>query len=161
MGPAESVPSCRLAGLGVRFGGRSDGRMDTARERTTPSLFDQWTTRSWRGSSRTGLGVRHREGLRFAFYGRMSTTEHQDRASSRAWQREAADCLVAGHGVVEVEFFDEGCSRRLPWSSRPEAAALLAELSSPGRRFDAVVVGEYERAFSGDQVIGSLALPRT
>ncbi|MFP5283468.1 MAG: hypothetical protein ACLGIF_08470 [Actinomycetes bacterium] len=49
--------------------------------------------------------------------------------------------MVAGHGAVQVEFFDEGCSRRLPWSSRPEAAALLAELSSPERRFDAVVVG--------------------
>jgi hypothetical protein len=88
----------------------------------------------------------------------MSTAEYQDRASSRAWQREAAECLVAGHGVVEVEFFDVGCPRRLPWSSRPEAAALLAELSSPGRRFDAVVVGEYERAFSGDQFARVIAL---
>ncbi len=57
-----------------------------------------------------------------------------------------------------VEFFDEGCSRRLPWSSRPEAAALLAELSSPDRRFDAVVVEEYERAFYGDQVARVIAL---
>jgi hypothetical protein len=52
---------------------------------------------------------------------------------------------------VEVEFFDAGCSRQVPWSSRPAAAALLAELSSQERRFDAVVVGEYERAFSGDE----------
>jgi DNA invertase Pin-like site-specific DNA recombinase len=59
---------------------------------------------------------------------------------------------------VEVEFFDEGCSRRLPWSSRPQAAALLAELSSPQRRFDAVVVGEYERAFSGDEFAAVTAL---
>jgi site-specific DNA recombinase len=59
---------------------------------------------------------------------------------------------------VEVEFFDESCSQRLPWSSRPEAAALLAELSSPERRFDAVAVGEYERAFSGDEFAPVIAL---
>jgi hypothetical protein len=50
----------------------------------------------------------------------MSTVEYQDRVSSRAWQREAADRLVAGHGAVQVEFFDEGCSTcgrptRWPW----------------------------------------------
>ena len=33
--------------------------------------------------------------------------------------------------------------------SRPEAAVLLKEACSPDRRFDAVVIGEYERAFSG------------
>lgn len=44
---------------------------------------------------------------------------------------EAADCLVTGHGAVAVEFFDAGCSRRLPWSARPAAVALLAELHSP------------------------------
>jgi hypothetical protein len=59
---------------------------------------------------------------------------------------------------VVVEFFDEGCSRRLPWSSRPAAAALLVEASSTEPRFDAVVVGEYERAFSGDQFTRVMAL---
>ena len=88
----------------------------------------------------------------------MSTTEYQDRASSHAWQREAADRLVSGRGAVQVESFDEGCSRREPWSSRPQAAALQAELSSPERRFDAVVVGEYERAFSGDDFAAVTAL---
>jgi hypothetical protein len=44
------------------------------------------------------LGGRHRAtstvtgdgpgGLRFAFYGRMSTREFQDQASSRSWQRD-------------------------------------------------------------------------
>lgn len=33
----------------------------------------------------------------------------------------------------------------------PEAAALLTAAADPGREFDAVVVGEYERAFHGDQ----------
>jgi hypothetical protein len=35
---------------------------------------------------------------------------------------------------------------------------LLAELSSPTRRFDAVVVGEYERAFSGAEFAAVMAL---
>ena len=104
---------------------------------------------------------RHRPpGLRFAFYGRTSTVGHQDPTSSRGWQREGAESLIAGHGAVVAEFFDAGCSRRLPWSSRPEAAALLKELSSADRRFDAVVVGEYERAFSGDQFAQVSALLR-
>ncbi|HEV8561406.1 MAG TPA: hypothetical protein VGR06_34225 [Actinophytocola sp.] len=51
-----------------------------------------------------------------------------------------------------AEYFDAGYSRRLPWVDRPEAAALLAALADPDRGFDAIVVGEYERAFFGDQL---------
>ena len=55
-------------------------------------------------------------------------------------------------------FFDVGCSRRVPWARRPAAGALLAALRME-RRFDAVVVGEYERAFaSGDQFTGVAAV---
>ena len=39
----------------------------------------------------------------------------------------------------------------LPWARRPQAAALLAALADPGRDFDAIVIGEYERAFYGSQ----------
>jgi hypothetical protein len=53
-------------------------------------------------------------GVRFAFYGRMSTSEFQDPQTSRAWQRAVSDELVEGVGEVVVEFFDEGRSRR--WS---------------------------------------------
>ncbi len=98
--------------------------------------------------------------MRFAFYGRTSTIGHQDTVSSRGWQREAAESVIAGHGAVVAEFFDVGCSRRLPWSSRPDAAALLAEVPSDERRFDAVVIGEYERAFSGDQFVRMSAMLR-
>ncbi|WP_424229512.1 recombinase family protein [Actinophytocola sp.] len=91
------------------------------------------------------------DGLRFAFYGRMSTSEFQDSVTSRAWQRAVADELVGGVGRVVAEFFDEGCSRRWSWGDRPAASALLAEAELPEREFDAVVVGEYERAFYGDQ----------
>ncbi|GIE97433.1 recombinase family protein [Paractinoplanes rishiriensis] len=69
--------------------------------------------------------------------------------SSRAWQLETAQRLVAGWGRIVVEFFDSGASRSLPWSKRPQAAALLAAAADPDRAFDAVVVGEFERAFAG------------
>jgi hypothetical protein len=48
-------------------------------------------------------------------------------------------------------FFDEGRSRRWAWEDRPAASVLLAAAEDPDRGFDAVVVGEYERAFHGDQ----------
>jgi site-specific DNA recombinase len=44
-----------------------------------------------------------------------------------------------------------GWSRELAWPRRPQAAALLAALADPGRGFDAIVIGEYERAFYGPQ----------
>jgi hypothetical protein len=90
-------------------------------------------------------------GVRFAFYGRMSTSVFQDVQTSRAWQRAVSDELIEGIGAVVAEFFDVGVSRRWSWLDRPEAAALLAAAAAPGRSFDAVVVGEYERAFHGDQ----------
>src|ERR1700758_4313674 len=66
-----------------------------------------------------------RGGLRFAFYGRVSTEDWQDPVTSRARQREQAAVLVAGHGKITAEFFDSGESRTLPWARRPQAAALV------------------------------------
>ena len=106
-----------------------------------------WAERSGRLPA---AGVR-RGGLRFVFYGRVSTEDHQDPVTSRARQRDQADALVAGHGRIVAEFFDIGQSRALPWARRPQAAALLAAMADPGRAFDAIVVGEYERAFYGSQ----------
>lgn len=39
-------------------------------------------------------------GLRFAFYGRMSTSIFQDAQTSRAWQRAISDELIEGVGSV-------------------------------------------------------------
>jgi DNA invertase Pin-like site-specific DNA recombinase len=100
-------------------------------------------------------------GLRFALYGRISTREFQDRGSSLSWQREAARELITGHGAIVAEFFDVGCSRRRSWHTRPQAAALLATLTHPDRAFDAIVVGEYERAFAGDQLLNLIPLFHT
>jgi DNA invertase Pin-like site-specific DNA recombinase len=91
-------------------------------------------------------------GLRFALYGRMSTVDYQGRASSWRWQYNYASDLVTGHGRIVAEFFDEGVSRRVAWPDRPQAAHLLEAIRDPGRGFDAIVVGEYERAFQGQQL---------
>jgi len=37
------------------------------------------------------------------------------------------------------------------WARRPLAAALVAQLADPDRGWDAIVIGEYERAFYGSQ----------
>ena len=58
---------------------------------------------------------------------------------------------MAGFGVIVAEFFDVGRSRVLPWARRPQAVALLAALAGPDCPFDAIVIGEYGRAFYGSQ----------
>jgi site-specific DNA recombinase len=97
-------------------------------------------------------------GLRFAFYGRISTVDYQDEWSSRRWQCDCAADVVAGHGRIVAEFFDIGRSRSRPWPRRPQAAGLLAAVTRPDRGFDAIVVGEYERAFAGGQLAQLLPL---
>ncbi len=124
----------------------------------TPSVDDAGSLSGWLHVTPTRQRIRRRRApavvgaLRFAFYGRISTGEYQDATSSRAWQLDSARQTIAGVGRIVVEYFDVGCSRRLPWTERPKAAALLAAVTSPDRPFDAVVIGEYERAFHGDQL---------
>jgi site-specific DNA recombinase len=89
--------------------------------------------------------------LRFVFYGRVSTEDWQDPVTSRARQREPAEALVRGHGQIVAELFDVGQSRTVAWARRPQSAALVAQLTDPDRGWDAVVIGEYERAFCGSQ----------
>ena len=101
------------------------------------------------GAHRAGGAVRG--GLRFVFYGRVSTEDWQDPVTSQARQREQAGALVRGHGQIVAEFFDAGQSRTVAWGRRPQAAALVAQLADPGRGWDAIVIGEYERAFYGSQ----------
>jgi len=88
----------------------------------------------------------------FAFYGRVSTEDQQDPASSRAWQlRRALELVEPAGGTIVTEFFDIGQSRSLPWKRRPEASRLLEFLRSPERGFEAVAIGEPQRAFYGAQ----------
>ena len=111
------------------------------------STLALWVERSGR---RLAMGP-SRGGLRFAFYGRVSTKDWQDPVTSRARQREQAAALTAGHGTIVAEFFDAGQSRTVAWGRRPQAAALVAALADPDRGWDAIVIGEYERAFYGSQ----------
>jgi site-specific DNA recombinase len=102
---------------------------------------------------RTGhrAGERPRGRVRFAFYGRVSTEDGQDPVMSCARQQDQARVPVTRHGTIVAEFFDSGHSRALPWARRPRAAALVAALADPDRGWDAIVTGEYERAFYGNQ----------
>lgn len=98
------------------------------------------------------------QGLRFAFYGRVSTEDNQDPAASRAWQlRRATGLVEPKHGTIVAEYFDIDKSRSIPWARRPQASALIEALKNPARDFDAVVVGEPHRAFYGNQY--SLTFP--
>jgi len=102
-------------------------------------------------TGRRRAGAARRGGLRFSFYGRVSTEDHQDPVSSRARQLSLAEGLTAEFGRIVAEFFDVGQSRTIPWARRPQAAALVAAMADPERGFDAIVVGEYDRAFCGGQ----------
>jgi len=117
-----------------------------------PSCKGGDTLEAWAGRTGRRRAAGHgRGGLRFAFYGRVSTEDWQDPVTSRARQRDQAAALVAGHGRIVAEFFDAGYSRTLAWARRPQAAAARAALADPDRGWDAVVIGEYERAFYGGQ----------
>ncbi len=88
----------------------------------------------------------------FAFYGRVSTEDQQDPASSRNWQlARSRQVIEPASGEIVVQYFDIGQSRSLPWKRRPEASRLLEAFRDHDRGFDAVVIGEPQRAFYGNQ----------
>ena len=89
--------------------------------------------------------------MRFAFYGRVSTEDWQDPVTSLARQLAQAEALVCSHGRIVARFSDVGESRSVAWGRRPQAAEVIAALADPDREWDALVVGEYERAFYGSQ----------
>ena len=89
--------------------------------------------------------------MKFAFYGRCSTEDMQDPASSKQWQMARAKGVLPADGVIVAEYFDVGMSRSLPWRRRPEASALLSALKDPDRGWEAITIGEPARAFHGAQ----------
>jgi site-specific DNA recombinase len=123
------------------------GKVEPGSRRAGGDVLGLWAE----GLAGRRVEVRGRGCLRFVFYGRVSTEDWQDPVTSRARQLQQAQVLTAGHGVIVAEFFDIGETRELPWVRRPQAAALVAQLADPERGWDAVVIGEYERAFYGNQ----------
>ncbi|WP_410790969.1 recombinase family protein [Kribbella sp. C-35] len=96
---------------------------------------------------------------RLAFYGRCSTEDNQDPATSKAWQLAEAERFVGPlGGEVVAEFFDIGQSRSLPWERRTEANEVLRALKNPERGWDGLVVGEATRCWFSNQF--SLTWPK-
>lgn len=96
---------------------------------------------------------------RLAFYGRCSTEDNQDPATSKAWQvGEAALFVEPLGGEIVEEFFDIGQSRSLPWERRTEAGRILRALKDPARGWDGLVVGEATRCWFSNQF--SLTWPK-
>ena len=89
--------------------------------------------------------------IRFALSARTSTDDLQDPADSLRWQTDTAARLVAPHGEIVTTYHDIDKSRSLPWDRRPEASRILHDLKNPNRGWDALVIAEPQRAFSGTQ----------
>jgi hypothetical protein len=89
------------AGENARWPGRGDEDM------ASDGGLAAWAEQSGRRRAE----VRGPGRVRFAFYGRVSTEDWQDPVTSRARQRDQAEALVRGHGVIVAEFFDAGQSR--------------------------------------------------
>src|SRR4051812_14805471 len=88
-----------------------------------PSALMAWRADAEARTRGRGRQAASRVGpLRFAFYARMSTKEHQDPESSLRWQRECASDAIADAGTVVTEYLDVGCSRRRAWPNRPQAS---------------------------------------
>jgi site-specific DNA recombinase len=94
--------------------------------------------------------------IRFALSARTSTDDLQDPADSLRWQTDTALRLVAPHGEIVMTYHDVDKSRSLPWERRPEATRILRDLRNPNRGWDALVIAEPQRAFSGTQFEGIL-----
>ena len=94
--------------------------------------------------------------IRFALSARTSTDDLQDPADSLRWQMDTARRLIAPHGEIVTTYHDIDKSRSLPWERRPEASRILRDLRNPHRGWDALVIAEPQRAFSGTQFEGIL-----
>jgi hypothetical protein len=76
-------------------------------------LLAAWVERTGRRADKRGNG-----GLRFAFYGRVSTEDWQDPVTSRARHQDQAAALAAGHGPIVAEFFATGSEALTAWITR-------------------------------------------
>ena len=94
--------------------------------------------------------------IRFALSAPTSTDDLQDPADSLRWQQDTAARLIQPHGKIVTIYHDIDKSRSLPWDRRPEASRILRDLKDAHRGWDALVIAEPQRAFSGTQFEGIL-----
>src|SRR5260370_35434627 len=88
-----------------------------------------WAERSGRRwSAESGQG-----GLRFVFYGRVSTEDWQDPVISRARPREQAAAQVVGRGRGVAGVFDVAGGRTVAWVLRPQPAPHSHVTAGTGR----------------------------
>jgi hypothetical protein len=88
----------------------------------------------------------------FAAYLRTSTEDNQTPEDSRRWQLALAEQLIAPFGgQIVATYHDIDVSRSVPWSRRPQATRLLVDAADRSRGWEALVIGEPQRAFSGAQ----------
>jgi DNA invertase Pin-like site-specific DNA recombinase len=90
--------------------------------------------------------------IRFALYGRVSTEDQQDPKASRGCQLRRARSLIDPHGGTIVDSTStSGKAGHCRGKRRPEASRLLVDVASADRSFDALAIGEPQRAFYGNQ----------
>jgi site-specific DNA recombinase len=85
--------------------------------------------------------------IRLTAYARTSTDDQQNPGESLRWQLSRANALIVGRAEIVSVAHDTDVSRSVPWSRRPEAARLIAQLPDRNRGWSGIVVGEPQRAF--------------
>ncbi|MEJ7582685.1 MAG: recombinase family protein [Acidimicrobiales bacterium] len=90
--------------------------------------------------------------LACAAYIRTSTDDQQSPEDSKRWQLDIVTRLVTpAGGAIVATYHDIDVTRERPWARRPEASRLLADAANPARGWQALVIAEPQRAFSGGQ----------
>ena len=90
--------------------------------------------------------------MRFAFYGRVSTEDQQDPESSKQWQSPRSLGLIEPPAARSSRSSStSGRAGRCRGSAGPRPRGCSAAIARPDRGFDAVVIGEPQRAFYGNQ----------
>jgi len=96
-------------------------------DRPGQDLLASWAVGRARRVAEAAVG-----GLRFAFYWRVSTEDHQDPVTSRAWQLGQALATICGEGRIAIEFSDQGLSRTVAPQRRPRHGRFVGRLGEPG-----------------------------
>jgi DNA invertase Pin-like site-specific DNA recombinase len=109
----------------------------------------------YRKAVSTAAFVPERPERKFAFYARVSTAqEHgfQEAQSSLDWQQSRATSLIKEQGEIVATYFDIDERRATPFIRRAKGREIIKELQEGTNQWNALVVGEVKRVFSGSQL---------